>query len=80
MAIYKNDIVDIDLESGDIHRSFMKHSIGKGDVKANRFGVRVFRNGEQVTLGSTTCQGFFMAPDGTNLQISGGTYTSVSAN
>ena len=80
MTIYKNDIVDIDLESGSIHRSFLKHSIGKGDIKANRFGVRVYRNGEAVTLGSATCQGFFMAPDGTNLQIQGSSLTGVSGN
>ena len=80
MALYKEDIIDIELESGSIHRSWMNHAIGLGDVKANRFGVRIFRNGEAVNIGSGTCQGFFMRPDGTNLQIQGSTYTGVDGN
>ena len=31
MANYKEDIVSIDLENGNIHRSFLRHSIGEGD-------------------------------------------------
>ena len=31
MAIYKEDIVDIELESGTIHRSFLCHAIGLAD-------------------------------------------------
>ena len=80
MALYREDIVDIELESGSLHRSWMNHAIGLGDVKANRFGVRIFRNGEAVNIGSGTCQGFFMRPDGTNLQIQGSTYTGVDGN
>lgn len=80
MALYKEDIVAIELESGSIHRSFLNHSIGLGDLKANRFGVRIFRNGEAVNIGSGTCQGFFMSPNGTNLQIQGSTYTGVDGN
>ena len=80
MAIYKNDIVDINLETGSIYRTFLKRSIGLGDVKADRFGVRVFRNGTAVNIEGSSCQGFFMRPDGTNLKIQGSTYTSVSGN
>ena len=80
MAIYKEDIVDIELESGTIQRSFLNHSIGLGDIIANRFGVRLFRNGEPVSAEESSCIGFFMRPDGTNLQIHGSTYTGVSGN
>ena len=59
MAIYKEDIVDINLEGGNIHRSFARQSIGSGDDLANRYGVRAFRNGEAVALGGT-CTGYFV--------------------
>lgn len=66
MAIYKEDIVDIELESGVIHRTFLHHSIGLGDAKANRFGVRLFRNGEPDNIGTATLTALFMAPNGQN--------------
>ena len=79
MANYREDIVDIELESGSIHREWLCHSIGLGDIKANRFGVRLFRGGEPEAV-TGTCQGFLMRPGRTNLQIQGSTYTSVSGN
>lgn len=69
MAIYKEDIVDIELRTGSIHRSFLNHSIGSGDALANRYGVRIFRDGEPVSVESNTVTGVFMAPDGTNYAI-----------
>ena len=81
MGIYHEDIVDIDLSrNGTICRSFMNKAIGEGDTMANRFGVRVFRNGEEENIESSQCQGFFMAPDGTNILISGSSYTGVTGN
>ena len=79
MAIYKEDIVDIELESGTIHRSWLMRAIGLGDAKGNRFGVRLLRNGEPVNVGSATVTGLFMAPNGTNYvinesQVSGSTW------
>ena len=71
MAIYKEDIVDIELETGTIHRSFLNHAIGLGDAKGNRFGVRLFRNGVAENVGSATVTGLFMSPDGNNYTISG---------
>ena len=71
MAIYKEDIVDIEMETGTIHRSFMNHAIGLGDAKGNRFGVRLFRNGVAENVGSATVTGLFMSPDGNNYTISG---------
>lgn len=69
MAIYHEDIVDIELESGNIHRSFAKHSIGSGDAAANRFGVRVLRAGVAVALLGVTCQGYFHNANGENIAL-----------
>ena len=63
MANYREDIVNIDLECGTLHRSFLRHSIGKGDALANRFGVRVFRGKTPVQLVGT-CSGYFVRADG----------------
>lgn len=82
-AIYHEDIADINLNSGSIHRSFMHESIGLGDVLANRFGVRLFRDGEAVNAEDSECIGFFMAPSGVNYIISNTTYpgsTGISGN
>lgn len=69
MAIYHEDIVDIELESGNIHRSFAKHSIGSGDAAANRFGVRVLRAGVAVALAGVVCQGYFRNANGENIAL-----------
>lgn len=74
MAIYKEDIADIELKSGTIHRSFLGNSIGSGDKMANRFGVRLFRGGEPVSAESSTVTGVFMAPDGNRYAISETSY------
>lgn len=71
MAIYHEDIVNIDLESGTIHRSFLNHSIGYGDDDANRFGIRAYRNGVAETLGGT-CAGYFIRADGATVTIADG--------
>lgn len=70
MANYKEDIVDIELENGNLHRSFLKHSIGMGDALANRFGVRAFRNREPVQLAGT-CTGYFIRADGATIAVTG---------
>lgn len=69
MAIYKEDIVAIELQSGTIHRSFLGNTIGSGDRMANRFGVSLFRDGQPVSAESSTVAGVFMAPDGNNYGI-----------
>lgn len=76
MAIYREDIVDIELTSGTIHRSFLTRSIGSGDNKANRFGVRVLRNGSPVELGLSTVEGFFRNSNGDNIAITDGNIVS----
>ena len=72
MANYREDIVDIELTGGSLHRSFLSKSIGAGDIKANRFGVRVFRNGTPVQL-SGTCAGYFINAAGNTVAITNGT-------
>ena len=80
MAIYKQNIVDIDLGRGQIHRSFLNHSIGMYDQQADRFGIRVLRDGEAVDLTGITVQGVFMPPQGSPIAITGNDYTSVEGN
>ena len=64
MAVFKRDMVDINLETGNIHRSFLNHAIGMKDQLADHFGIRVFRNGEPVNLTGVSVQGVFMPPQG----------------
>ena len=78
MAIYKSDIVDINLETGNIHRSFLNHTIGHKDDDADRFGVRAFRDGVAQDLSGCSCQAIFMAPDGTNIALT--SYGTVDGN
>lgn len=80
MAIYKNDIIDIDLETGTVFRSFMNRSIGEGDIKGDRFGVRVLRNKTEVDLTGVSVSGFFIRADGTTVEITGSTYTFRTGN
>ena len=76
MAVYKRDMVDINLETGNIHRSFLKHSIGYKDTAADHFGIRVFRNGEPVSLTGVSVQGIFMPPQGDPIAITTGNIVS----
>ena len=71
MSIYQEDIIDIDLERGSLHRSFMNHAIGAGDGAAHRFGIRPKRNGEPVSLIGAACVGYMIRPDGITLVING---------
>ena len=79
MAVYKADILDIELNTGNIARSFLCHNIGKDDTKADRFGVRVYRDGVAESLSGCSIQGYMMRPNGTNLAITGSN-TGVSGN
>lgn len=73
MDIYHSDIVDIDLNNGTIHRSFVQRIVGNGDVFANRFGVRIYRNGQPVNIAGATCIGYFIRwATGDTITINGG--------
>ena len=76
MANYHEDIINIELESGTIHRSFLHHAIGAGDKRANRFGVKLFRNGVPENVNGS-CFGLFIRADGQTVTIENGT---VSGN
>ena len=78
MAFYKQDIVDINLNTGNIYRSFLNHAIGYKNDDADRFGIRTFRDGEPVDLTGVSCQAVFMAPDGSNIALT--SYGTVSGN
>lgn len=71
MAIYREDIVDIELESGTVFRSFMNKAIGEGDADGNRFGFRCLRNGEPVSLTGSAVVGHFIRADGNTIQLDG---------
>lgn len=64
MAFYKSDIVDINLEVGKVFRSFAGNTLGDGDVLADRFGIRAFRNGVPQDLTGASCQALFYKADG----------------
>ena len=78
MAHYKSDIVDVNLETGTIFRSFLNHTIGLKDDDADRFGIRAFRDGVPQDLTGASCQAFFMAPDGTPIALT--SYGTISGN
>lgn len=69
MAVFYEDLVNIELNNGTILRSFTSRAIGTGDSAANRFGVRVLRNGKAVSLSGCTCEGFFRNAAGENIAL-----------
>lgn len=79
MAFYKEDIVDIELESGAIHRSFLNKTVGEGDIDENRFGFRCLRNGIPIQLTGSTVVGHFTRADGNTIQIDGGAVSGDTA-
>ena len=69
MAIYLQDIVDINLNGGMIHRNFKSVAIGSGDENANQFGMRVHRDGVPEDLTGVSCQAVFQDPMGNNIAL-----------
>ena len=78
MALYHEDIAEINLNGGSLHRSFKSVSIGTGDKNANRFGMKVFRDGVPVDLDGVTCQAVFQDPRGNNIALT--SHGTVSGN
>lgn len=78
MAHYKSDIVDINLNTGNIHRSFLSHAIGQKDDDADRFGIRAFRDGVPQDLSGASCQAWFLNSQGTTIALT--SYGTVSGN
>lgn len=71
MAIYKEDIVDVNLDTGTVHRSFANKMIGEGDKKGDCFGVRCIKNGQLLSLSGSIVIGHFIKPDGTTVEMYG---------
>ena len=74
--IYRDNIIDIELKSGTVDRSRLLRIVGEGDEEANRYGARVFKNGEAVDLSGYTAVGYFVRQDGNTVVIEG----AVSGN
>lgn len=78
MAIYKENIADVEIETGNVNRSFIHKSIGEGDTNGDRFGVRLRNHGEIVSLVGASCIGYFIRPDGITLVINGTIQNNVA--
>jgi hypothetical protein len=72
MAVHNNNIVDIDLNSGTVFRSFLNRTLGEGDGEYNRFGIRAYRDGQEVLLTGCQVKGQFINPVGNTIEIDGG--------
>jgi len=80
MAINHVDIVDVDLDTGTVHRSFAHRTLGEGDVNANQFGVRLWRSGQPATAEGSQCMGYFIRHGrGDTVIISGGLFSGQEA-
>lgn len=80
MALTHTDIADIELNSGTVNRSFTQKTIGEGDIKANRYGIRLWRNGEPESVGGSTCMGYFIRhANGDTVTINGGLFNGQEA-
>ena len=71
MAIYKNDILTVDLGANGTNRTRLNKAIGKSDDDANRFGVRVMRNGQEEDLSGVSCKGYFTDSKGNRTTLTG---------
>ena len=74
-AAYHDDIVDINLNSGTVLRTFMHHALCEGDIQSNRYGFRLYRDGVPVTIDGSTAMGYFIRHrTNETLVINGGTF------
>ena len=72
MAVYREDIIDVDLISGTVHKNReMLHLISEGDAEGDVFGVRILRDGEPVDMAGCSVVGHFIRSDGTTVIITG---------
>ena len=76
MAIYKQDLVDVDLDKGVVQRNKLNRNIGLNDVIADHFGVRVFRGKEPVSLTGVSVIGYFYNGIGNSITINSGNIVS----
>ena len=71
MAVYREDMIDIDRKNGSVFRSFANQMISEGDEAANRYGGRIMEDGEPVDLTGCTVTGYFIRPDRATVLIEG---------
>lgn len=67
----RESIVDIELNTGTLFRSFTCNVIGEGDEKANVFGGKLYRNGAPVDITNANVNGYFIRADGATVVIEG---------
>lgn len=80
MNLFHTDIADIDLNCGTVHRSFAQKTLGEGDIHANRYGIRLWRNGEPESVGGSACIGYFIRhANGDTVTINGGLFSGQEA-
>lgn len=73
--LYRSDLIDIDLNR-PLPRSNAGELLATGDKLSNRYGVRVFRQGEAVNLSGYAVTGYFIRPDMETVVVTG----AVSGN
>ena len=71
MSVYREERVDIELNTGTVYRSFLNKAICKGDNLGNVYGMSLYRGGEPVDLTGATCMGIFINPRGEHILING---------
>lgn len=65
------DIVEINLDNGQLYRSFANKQIGEGDQAGNVFGGMLTRNGQPVDISGALVTGYFIRSDGACIIING---------
>lgn len=84
MAIFegfkgREDIIDIDMETGTVHRSFSNRRLGENDLMGDLFGVRLIKNGEPMELTGATVSGLFIRADGDTVPFEGDKFENTIA-
>lgn len=80
MCAHKIDIVDIDLDTGSVYRSFAQKTLSEADAMANTYGIRLFRKNQPVEIGGATCMGYFIRNgNGDTVVINGGMFSGNEA-
>ena len=69
MAIYKEDIIDINMDTGNVYRSFAHRRLGEWDEKGDVFGVRLLKHGQEVSLRNVSGAGLFKRADGVTVDV-----------
>lgn len=80
MAIYREDIIDIDLGKGSLDRTFMCKVLGEADLLGDKFGIRVLRDGQPVNLDGVSVTGQFIRADGYTVELAGEPFAGKSGS